>query len=187
VDYYNPSVGNDGRDILLVGDPRDLMAKTRQVAALPWRQGEHGVEILLVTTRTTKRWVIPKGWTMPGKADHEAAAIEAFEEAGVRGETDTLPVGHFGYFKIMDSGKPRHVTVGVFVLKVEEELQEWPERHERERRWVSLKQVRSVIGEAELLPVMVEFERQRIGGAVAPERSSNLFGTLKKWWRWLID
>jgi 8-oxo-dGTP pyrophosphatase MutT (NUDIX family) len=135
------------------------VAKTQQVAALPWRQGENGIEILLVTTRTTKRWVIPKGWTMDGKADFEAAAIEAYEEAGVVGVADIAPVGRYGYLKILQSGKPRRVNVRVFAMAVNEVLMEWPERHERERQWVSPQRALALIGEPELLPIVASFAK----------------------------
>ncbi len=138
------------------------MAKTLQVAALPWRQTENGIEILLVTTRTTKRWLIPKGWTMEGKADFEAAAIEAFEEAGVRGVVEPLPIGQFGYLKTLQSGKPRHVKVDVFAIEVEQELDEWPERHERERRWYAMPEAIKRVEEPELVPVLQEFERRSL-------------------------
>jgi len=56
-----------------------------QYGALPWRHGPHGLEIMLITSRETKRWVIPKGWPMVGKKPHRVAEIEAFQEAGVKG------------------------------------------------------------------------------------------------------
>ncbi len=148
------------------------MAKSRQVAALPWRMGEGGLEIMLVTTRTTKRWVIPKGWTMNGKADHEAAAIEAFEEAGVRGVVKAWPVGSYSYVKILRSGKSRSLDVRVYALDVQEVLDEWPECTERQRQWVTPAQAQDLIGEMELLPVIAKFAKRRRG----------LWGRLKAWW-----
>jgi 8-oxo-dGTP pyrophosphatase MutT (NUDIX family) len=159
------------------------MARTQQVAALPWRHGKHGVEILLVTTRTTKRWLIPKGWTMEGKADHEAAAIEAHEEAGVRGKADTVPAGQYGYLKFLKSGKPRHVTVQVFAIAVEEVLDNWPEQQERLRQWVSPQQALTMIGEPELLPVISAFA-SRHGDMLMPSNPRRGFmALLKRWWR----
>jgi 8-oxo-dGTP pyrophosphatase MutT (NUDIX family) len=148
------------------------MPKSQQVAALPWRKCEHGIEILLVTTRTTKRWVIPKGWSMDGKADHEAAAIEAFEEAGVRGVVRASSVGRYSYMKILRSGKLRKLDVRVYGLNVREELADWPERDERQRQWVTLSQAESLIGEVELLPVITKFAKNHRG----------LWGRLRDWW-----
>jgi 8-oxo-dGTP pyrophosphatase MutT (NUDIX family) len=133
------------------------MARNKQVAALPWRRGEFGTEILLVTTRTTKRWLIPKGWPMDGKSDHQAAAIEAFEEAGVRGRTDATALGRYGYQKLSDKGKARYITVAVYALHVEQELSDWPEREERQRRWMSVQEASKIAGEPELVPLLEAF------------------------------
>lgn len=159
------------------------MARTQQVAALPWRQGEHGPEILLVTTRTTKRWLIPKGWTMDGKADHEAAATEAYEEAGVRGIADTMPVGQYGYLKLLKSGKPRHLTVQVFAIAVDEVLDDWPEKSDRERQWASPQQALALIGEPELLPVISVFAKRHGGVPKSSSAGSGGVALLKRWWR----
>jgi 8-oxo-dGTP pyrophosphatase MutT (NUDIX family) len=149
------------------------MARSKQVAALPWRRVETGIEVLLVTTRTTKRWVIPKGWPMNGKADHEAAAIEAYEEAGVRGHIASAPCGHFGYLKISDSGKARHVSVTVYALEVDQNLTDWPERQERERRWLPSTKACAMAGDAELVPVLKAF-------ADHPPKDSLVHATAKK-------
>ena len=87
----------------MAGDAiRTERAERRQVAALPWRRGaDGGVEILLVTSRETRRWVTPKGGRMPGKTDAEAAAQEALEEAGVEGRVADEPVGSFRYLKVL--------------------------------------------------------------------------------------
>jgi 8-oxo-dGTP pyrophosphatase MutT (NUDIX family) len=156
--------------------------RTHQVAALPWRQGENGLEILLVTTRTTKRWVIPKGWTMKGKADHEAAATEAYEEAGVSGNTDASPVGQYGYLKLLNSGKPRHLNVHVFAVEVEEVLDDWPEKPERERQWVSPQQALALVGEAELLPVISAFAKRHDDALMPSNARGGLMALLKRWW-----
>jgi 8-oxo-dGTP pyrophosphatase MutT (NUDIX family) len=166
------------------------MAKTLQVAALPWRQTENGIEILLVTTRTTKRWLIPKGWTMEGKADFEAAAIEAFEEAGVRGVVEPLPIGQFGYLKTLQSGKPRHVKVDVFAIEVEQELDEWPERHERERRWYAVPEAIARVEEPELVPVLQNFDWRSISNRkdkwATHSLPAILWRRLRTWMRKLV-
>ena len=133
------------------------MKHDHQVAALPWRRGAEGVEILLVTTRTTKRWVIPKGWPMDGKADHEAAAIEAYEEAGVRGHISAAVCGQYGYLKMSEKGRAKQLMVTVYPLQVEMELAGWPERHERERRWMSCTEACELAGEPGLVPLLKSF------------------------------
>ena len=78
-------------------------AVSQQYAALPWRQTQ-GFEILLITSRETRRWVIPKGWPMPGHSAAESAAQEAYEEAGVRGQMSAEPAGHYAYKKRLRGG-----------------------------------------------------------------------------------
>jgi 8-oxo-dGTP pyrophosphatase MutT (NUDIX family) len=113
------------------------MAKPYQVAAIPIRRTSAGArEVLLVTSRETRRWVIPKGWPWPQVADHEAAAGEAWEEAGVRGQVTAQCIGTFDYDKHRD-GTSHAVTVLVYLLEVSEEAQTWPEVAERRRGWFS--------------------------------------------------
>jgi 8-oxo-dGTP pyrophosphatase MutT (NUDIX family) len=138
------------------------MAKrgAQQVAALPWRRGEDGIEVLLITTRTTGRWLFPKGWPMPDKADHDAAAQEAWEEAGVRGTMHPSPIGSYGALKVSESGKARHVTVTVYALQVDSEREDWPERSQREKRWASLREAVDIVGERNLIAVLLAFDKQ---------------------------
>ncbi len=110
---------------------------------------------------------------MKGKSDQEAAAIEAYEEAGVIGTAVTSAIGQYRYKKILDNGKSQQLQVQVFSMKVEKMLDEWPERLERERQWVSPKRALEMIGEPELLPVVATFGGLRVG----------FFMTLKIWWR----
>lgn len=132
----------------------------RQIGALPWRKGEAGLEVLMVTTRTTQRWVIPKGWPMKGLSDADAAATEAFEEAGVEGRIAQEPFGSFSYSKISDSGKPRVATVSVFPLEVTREFLNWPEEAERTRKWYPAAHAAEIAGDAELVDLLGRFARQ---------------------------
>jgi len=113
------------------------MARHDQVAAIPVRKGAEGqLEVLLVTTRETQRWVVPKGWPLPRRPDHEAAAVEAWEEAGVRGTIDCTPVGTFDYDKRQKSGL-LPVRVSAYLMEVTEEASTWPEAAQRRRAWFS--------------------------------------------------
>lgn len=113
------------------------MARHDQVAAIPVRTGAAGqLEVLLVTTRETQRWVVPKGWPLPRRPDHEAAAVEAWEEAGVRGTIDSTPVGTFDYEKRQRSGL-LPVRVSAYLMEVTEEASTWPEAAQRRRAWFS--------------------------------------------------
>jgi 8-oxo-dGTP pyrophosphatase MutT (NUDIX family) len=121
-----------------------------QYAVLPWREGEGGREILLVTSRETGRWVLPKGWPMKKRPPWEAAAREGFEEAGVRGEVGREPIGAFTYLKAFTDSLAFRCEVQVFSLHVSEELDDWPERPERTRRWFTPEAAAGLVQEPEL-------------------------------------
>ncbi len=90
---------------------------------------------MLVTSRETRRWVLPKGWAEAGLAPHDLAAREAFEEGGIVGEAAAEAVGAYGYLKRLPGGRSVECRVEVFPLRVERLLGDWPERGQRERRW----------------------------------------------------
>jgi 8-oxo-dGTP pyrophosphatase MutT (NUDIX family) len=92
---------------------------------------------MLVTSRETGRWIIPKGWPKKGKSPHQSAAGEAFEEAGVLGPVDRRPVGSFSYEKRLKSGRSVECEVPVFPLKVKRQRKKWPEKQERRVKWLS--------------------------------------------------
>ena len=128
-----------------------------QVAALPIRMGIDGKpQVLLITSRETGRWVIPKGWPMSDRSDPKAALQEAFEEAGVKGQIVKKPVGTYRYVKIMPKGTDDlDVEVTVYLLTVDEELRRWPEKDERIRDWVSPKVAASRVDEKELRDILL--------------------------------
>lgn len=137
---------------------RTRTAERRQVAALPWRRTEAGLEIMLVTSRETRRWVTPKGGRMPGKTDAEAAAIEALEEAGIEGLISHEPLGTFRYLKILKRRAPRWCVVAVYALEVRVQHDDWHERGERERVWVSRDEAVRRVDEADLKALIAAFE-----------------------------
>lgn len=106
----------------------------RQCAALPLTAADGAIRIVLVTSRETRRWVIPKGWIEPGEAPHHSAAREAFEEAGLAGEAEPDPLGTYSYDKRKANGILLPCEVLVFRYRVDRMLTDWPERHQRERR-----------------------------------------------------
>jgi 8-oxo-dGTP pyrophosphatase MutT (NUDIX family) len=128
-----------------------------QVAALPYRRLPSGVtELLLLTSRQTSRFVIPKGWRMKGVPDPQAAAKEAEQEAGVRGQPGRRPVGTYQYWKrLADAFVP--VSVVVYGLKVETELPDWKERNERRKRWLSPEQAATLVDEPGLASLIKAF------------------------------
>jgi len=115
----------------------DSEGRPIQTAALPWRRGEGGkIELLLVTGRGGRRWIVPKGWPMRGRSLAEAAAQEAWEEAGVRGRIGRRALGRFRHRKDHPLLGPIDFTVLLFPLAVEEEAEDWPEGGQRARRWL---------------------------------------------------
>lgn len=120
-----------------------------QVAALPWRAGRSGIEILLISSRRTKRLIIPKGWRIRRRSAREAAAIEAMEEAGVAGRIRRKPLGEYRYTKVFDDCS-LPVRVRVFPLQVESQLPDWKEARERQRLWLPRSDACAAVAEAEL-------------------------------------
>jgi 8-oxo-dGTP pyrophosphatase MutT (NUDIX family) len=137
---------------------RTERAERRQVAALPWRRGVDGLEVLLVTSRETRRWVTPKGGRMPGKTDAEAAAIEAWEEAGVEGDVLDEPLGTFRYLKVLKRRAPRWCVVAVYPLEVTTVHDLWKEQGQRDRVWMSIEQAAACVSEADLAEIIRGFQ-----------------------------
>ncbi|MCW2243839.1 NUDIX hydrolase [Azospirillum canadense] len=126
-----------------------------QYAALPFRLRSRRPEVLLVTSRETRRWIIPKGWAEKAVKPHAMAAREAYEEAGVRGTVDHKPFGSYRYVKRLTASKSVLCSVTVYLLEVEEELDDWPEKSERERRWLSPSQAALTVGESGLVEMLL--------------------------------
>ncbi|ALC10881.1 DUF47 family protein [Sphingopyxis sp. 113P3] len=133
----------------------------RQIAVLPYRFGGPGMdgptEILLITSRGTGRWVIPKGNPLNGLPRHASAAIEAEEEAGVIGAVCPTPIGSYQYRKRRPNGASVMLDVEVFPLAVTRELGEWKEQNERERRWFAFDEAAKVVDEADLQALIRSF------------------------------
>jgi 8-oxo-dGTP pyrophosphatase MutT (NUDIX family) len=130
-----------------------------QYAALPWRKGDDGgLEILLITSRESRRWVIPKGWPMKDKAPEVAAAQEAYEEAGVVGKPRHKSLGVYHYDKRLRSGRLQHVRVMVYPLEVREARDIWPEMTERDRNWTTPTEAAGLVDEPELKALLAKFK-----------------------------
>jgi len=131
-----------------------------QYAALPYRRGADGLEILLITSRGTGRWIIPKGWPIAGLSPGQSAAREAYEEAGVTGNIGAESLGTYGYDKRLADDTSQYCDVEVFALEVTEQRDKWPERHERQREWLSIEQAIERISEAEVRPLIRTLREQ---------------------------
>jgi 8-oxo-dGTP pyrophosphatase MutT (NUDIX family) len=136
-----------------VGTPARL-----QVAALPWRRNEGGIEILLVTTRDTGRWVLPKGWPERREELFHAAAREAMEEAGVKGLVSKVAIGRYFYLKATSAGDTP-CEVSVFPLEVMHLADRWKEDRERTRTWMSGADASRVVREPKLRELILDFSK----------------------------
>jgi 8-oxo-dGTP pyrophosphatase MutT (NUDIX family) len=122
-----------------------------QYAALPYRRNRASrTEVLLVTSRETGRWIIPKGWPIKRRAPQVAAAREAQEEAGVVGKISRRPIGWFSYEKRLKRGKIIVCKVHVFALKVKRQQESWPEKGQRQVQWMSRTKAAKAVGDPKL-------------------------------------
>jgi 8-oxo-dGTP pyrophosphatase MutT (NUDIX family) len=144
-------------------DP-NLTAKTLnpcaypQIGAVCWRLKNSKIEVLLVTSRDTGRWVIPKGWPMAGLPPHEAAVIEAWEEAGVEGCAAPLPLGQFYYEKLHAAKPAQTCEVTVYPLRVKRLADTFPEAAQRRRKWFSAQKAAKQVAEAGLAALFLHMQ-----------------------------
>jgi 8-oxo-dGTP pyrophosphatase MutT (NUDIX family) len=123
----------------------------QQYAALPWRRRtDAAIEIMLLTSRDTGRWVIPKGWPAPGLSPAQSAAREAREEGGLVGQLGEHSIGRYHYDKRLSDGSTVLCAVEVFPMEVDRQLKSWPERKERRTQWFALQEAAAAVDEPEL-------------------------------------
>ncbi|HEY6918269.1 MAG TPA: NUDIX hydrolase [Tabrizicola sp.] len=135
----------------------DMGGTRMQYGALCWRPDGDAVEVLLITSRDTGRWVIPKGWPMPGLSPEAAAAQEAWEEAGVQGLTNPLCIGRYGYRKCLTPDTSVPCAVAVYGLRVDALAKSFPEAKERRRKWFRLAEAATLVAEPELATIIAQF------------------------------
>ena len=141
-----------------------MKSDRQQVGALCVRRADDGSQqVLLITSRGSGRWVIPKGWPTKRLKDHKAAAREAEQEAGVLGKVKSKPIGNYTYPKT-DGASAQSLRVAVFQLSVRRERRRWPERDERRRAWFPVHKAAKEVSEPEL--------RTLIRGVGQPRASS---------------
>jgi 8-oxo-dGTP pyrophosphatase MutT (NUDIX family) len=128
-----------------------------QYAALPWRMNDGALEILLITTLKTHRWIVPKGWPIEALNPQACAAREALEEAGVAGSISEKSIGSFRYFKRRKDGEVVPCKVDVFALEVTQQRRTWAEKNAREYRWCSVTDALASVGEPGLRQVIARF------------------------------
>jgi 8-oxo-dGTP pyrophosphatase MutT (NUDIX family) len=142
-----------------------------QTGALPWRiTPAEKPEVLLVTGRRSGRWMIPKGWPMPGKSLAKAAEREAYEEAGVEGAVGATPIGQFDHVKQSSPLGPLKVRILVHHLVVERELAQWPEHGQRQRTWFSLEEAAQKVDSRELGAMILQLRGIAASDPKAPDQ-----------------
>lgn len=120
-------------------------------------------EMLLITSRDTGRWVIPKGWPMEGKLCHEAAAREAYEEAGVKGKASDVRIGFYIYDKGLNNGLTVECMVQVYPVVVLDMLKNFPEKGSRKLEWVGFEEGAARVAEPMLSSLILSYEQQLLG------------------------
>lgn len=129
-----------------------------QFGALCYRMRKKGPEVLLITTRRTGRWVIPRGWPIHGKTPCHSARTEAWEEAGVIGTAQNTCIGIYSYVKQVQDDARTPVMVAVFPLRVKRLEKDFPESGQRKRAWFSLKKAAALVNEPELKQIISNFD-----------------------------
>jgi 8-oxo-dGTP pyrophosphatase MutT (NUDIX family) len=130
-----------------------------QVAALCWRAGSRGLEVLLITSRKSRRWILPKGWPEPELSMADNAAREAFEEAGVIGKIEAASIGIYHYLKERREGGGLPCNVEVFALAVTRQLDDWPEKKIRTLAWVPLNEAIAKVSEPGVRLILKRFHK----------------------------
>src|SRR6266498_2293544 len=130
---------------------KTIAAKRVQYGALPYRlRARSRPQFMLITSRETRRWVIPKGWPKQGKSPRYSAAREAFEEAGVVGAVA----------KRMRNGGVVVCEVRVFPLEVTRQNKQWPEKQERIVKWLYASQAVEKVKEPMLGEIILRLARR---------------------------
>ena len=130
-----------------------------QLGALVWRYRKDKLQVLLIKSRRRKRWIIPKGWPMDGQTPVQAAATEAWEEAGIKGRPAPICIGLYSYLKYPRDGQPpMPCVVAVFPLKARWVFDKYPEADQRKRKWVTLKKAVGMVDDPELSQIIRHFD-----------------------------
>lgn len=130
----------------------------KQYAALPWRHMGAHREVMLISSRDTGRWVIPKGWPIKGLSPAQTAAREAYEEAGLGGQMSKKPIGEFEYGKRLGNGGVQPCRVEVYALEQMVQHPDWPEQGQRTMKWFSIPEAAEAVDEPDLKNIIRKLE-----------------------------
>lgn len=135
----------------------------QQVAALCWRDMP-ACRILLITSLSTRRWIVPKGWPMEAMSLGESAAREAEEEAGVTGTVSDTPIGEYYYMKARKGGLALPCRVSVFALHVSGQKKGFAEQGTRDMLWLPPQEASSQVSDPGLAHIILNFGKSRSAG-----------------------
>ncbi len=134
----------------------------KQLGALPFTHVEGTVKFMLITSRTSKNWIIPKGWPKEEITDHDLTALEAYEEAGLGGQIEPKPIGHFNDIrKFANHDEVQHRRIIVYPLLVKYHHIDWPEKGQRKLAWLDTRQAVSLVTNSELASIISGFDATR--------------------------
>jgi len=133
-----------------------------QFAALCYRIRRGKPEILMITSRGSGRWIVPKGWPIDGLTPAASAAQEAWEEAGVVGTTYDRCLGLYSYNKVLEDGSGLPCVAMVYPIKVKSLAKDFPEKGQRVRQWMTPKKAASLVAEPELARILKDFDPRAV-------------------------
>ena len=134
----------------------------RQSGVIPFRRNGADLEVMLVTSRETGRWVIPKGGIQRGLTPAHSAELEAHEEAGIKGKIRKKSLGSYTYLKRLASGASVPAIVDVFALQVAKHVKKWPEMSQRRVEWMAVSEAVELVEEDGLKKLLRRFEKIKI-------------------------
>lgn len=135
-----------------------------QFAALCYRQDKGRTRILLITSRRSGRWIIPRGWPIDGMTPAECALTEAWEEAGVTGQVHARCLGLFSYRKTLEPEVGLPCVAMVYPVLVSALAEDFPEAGQRKRKWCSPRKASARVAEPELAAIIRDFDPHRLAG-----------------------
>lgn len=133
-----------------------------QSAVIAYRRRWWRVQMVLITSLGTRRWVLPKGNIEPDLTAGESAMREAFEEAGLEGVIAGDSIGTYQYTKVDNNGGGDR-RVAVFPMEITRVLHDWPEQHMRRRKWIAIRHAAEAVDEPDLRELLLRFGRELRG------------------------
>ena len=168
------------------------MAKEKiveQSGVIAYGLNEGNLSLVLITSKSTKRWVVPKGHIEPNLTAKESAEQEAFEEAGIEGVVSDVTVGSYDYTK-HDKEDSNIYRVSLFPMEIQRLHNDWPEANLRARQWMTIPQAVNAVNEETLKLLLKNFGEEMVQSRPGVHHGANSFETvattivsrIKKWW-----